>query len=160
MSTTSSIALVQNPALGALLLWTFGRSYQQEAIGKTPQLPAFFLVLPMVYHAATLKHITSTYPSSGLVQVAKKLGEERELLIAIHGRAMKMRDLTLASVATGISSTLLHLDYKTGYVRSNEARPPRSPERLKYHISGAEKLGRWFARLTPEQPFSLLWVEP
>ncbi|NLS07649.1 hypothetical protein HGP14_30790 [Rhizobium sp. P32RR-XVIII] len=160
MSTPSSIALVQNPAFGALLLWTFGKAYQQEAVARTAQLPAFFLVLPLVYHAATLKHITSTYSSSGLAQVARKLGEERELLIAIHGRAVKMRDLTLASIATGVSSTLLHVEYKTGHVRSNEARPPKNPERLKYHVSGADKLGRWFARLPPEQPFSLLWVEP
>lgn len=160
MSTPSSIALVQNPALGALLMWTFGKAYQQEAVARTAQFPSFFLVLPLVYHAATLKHITSTYPSSGLAQVARKLGEERELLIGIHSRTMKMRELTLASIATGISSTLLHLDYKTGHIRSNEARPPKSPERLKYHVSGADKLGRWFARLSPEQPFSLLWVEP
>ena len=160
MSTPSSIALVQNPALGALLLWTFGKAYQEESVGQTAQVPSFFLILPLVYHAATLKHITSTYQSSGLAQVARKLGDERELLIGIHGRTMKMRDLTLASIATGITSTLLHLDYKTGYIRSNDARPPKSPERLKYHVSGAEKLGRWFARLSPEQPFSLLWVEP
>lgn len=160
MRTPSSIALVQNPALGALLLWTFGKAYQQEASAETAQIPAFFLVLPLVYHAETLKHITSTYQSSGLAQVARKLSEERELLIGIHGRTMKMRDLTLASIATGVSSTLLSLDYKTGHMRSNEAHPPKSPERLKYHVSGAEKLGRWFARLPANQPFSLLWVEP
>jgi hypothetical protein len=160
MKTPSSIALVQNPALGAQLLWTFGKAYQDESVAQTAHMPAFFLVLPILYHAATLRHVTSTYPSSGLAQMAKKLAEERELLISMHDRTLRMRELTLSSIAAGMSAAILHLDYKTGRLRSNEVKPPKSPERLKHQVSGAEKLGRWFARLPPEQPFSLLWVEP
>lgn len=156
----STVALVQNPALGALLLWKFGKSYQDEAVGIAPQMPSFFLILPLLFHAKTLDLVRSTLPGSGLSQLAKKLGDEREMLVAVHNRTDKMKDLTFDSIGTGISAGLLNLDYSTGRIRSNEVKPPKLPERLKYHIAGADKLGRWFARQTPDQPFSLLWVEP
>jgi len=71
-----------------------------------------------------------------------------------------MRELTLSAVGAAISSGLMHISYDTGRLRSNEVRPPQPPVRLKYHIAGAEKLGHWLARLTLEQAFTLLWVEP
>lgn len=157
---TSTVSLVQNPAFGALLLWQFGRSYQQEKPTDLPVLNLHFLVLPMLLHARTLEKIKSTNPSSGLAQVANKLAAEREQLFSIHGRALVFRSLTLESVGTGIASQLLHLDYDTGKMRSNEARAPRTPERLRYHVRGAEKLGKWFARLGPDHVYSLLRVEP
>ena len=156
----SPVALVQNPALGALLLWRFGKSYQEHSASEVPGLHSFFVVLPLLYHAATLEHIRTTYGSSGLSQFAKKLGDERELLIAVHERSLKMRELTLSSISTAISSGISHLNYETGRLRSNDVKPPKGPERLKHHLSGAEKLGLWFSRLPQEQAFSLLWVEP
>ena len=156
----SPVALVQNPALGAILLWRFGKSYQEERLAEPAQLHSFFVILPLLYHAPTLEHIRSTYVSSGLSQFAKKLGEERELLISVQSRALKMRELTLSSIGTAISTGIMHLAYDTARLRSNEARPPKAPERLKHHVAGADKLGRWFSRLTPEQAFALLWVEP
>ena len=161
MTTTSlsAVALVQNPALGALLLWRFGKSYQEERLVEAAQLHSFFVVLPLLYHAPTLEHIRSTNNSSGLSQFAKKMGEERELLISVQQRALKMRELTLSSVGAAISSGLMHLSYDTGRLRSNDAHPPKLPERLKYHIAGADKLGHWFGRLSLDQAFALLWVE-
>ncbi|RWI15195.1 three component ABC system middle component [Mesorhizobium sp.] len=158
-SAPSTVALVQNPALGALLLWRFGKSYQEERIAEAAQLHSFFVILPLLYHAPTLELIRSTLLGSGLSQLAKKLGEERELLISIQTRALKMRELTLASIGTGISSGMLHLTYETARLRSNDVKPPKEPERLRHHISGADKLGRWFGRLSPDQASSLLWVE-
>ncbi|MBZ6078892.1 three component ABC system middle component [Microvirga puerhi] len=159
-TTLSTVALVQNPALGALLLWRFGKSYQEERLVEAAQFHSFFVVLPLLYHAPTLDRIRSTYDSSGLSQFTKKLAEERELLISVQERALKMRELTLSSVGAAISSGLMHLSYDTGRLRSNEARPPKPPERLKYHAAGADKLGHWFGRLTLDQAFALLWVEP
>lgn len=157
--TFSTVALVQNPALGALLLWRFGKSYQEERLMEPALFHSYFVVLPLLYHAPSLERIRSTYDSSGLSQFSKKLSEERELLISVHERTMKMRDLTLSSVAAAISSGLMHLSYDTGRIRCNEARPPKPPERLKYHVAGAEKLGHWFGRMPLDQAFALLWVE-
>jgi hypothetical protein len=157
---TSPVALVQNPAFGSLLLWNFGRGYQAEEVGSLPILTSFFLTLPLVLHGPTMRTIRSTNQSSGLAKFVAKLGEERERLFAVHDRALAMRSLTLESIGAGISAKLLKVDYDTGVVRSNEAKPPAAPERLKYHIASAEKVGRWFARLPAHQVFSLLQIEP
>jgi hypothetical protein len=156
----SPVALVQNPAFGAQLLWNFGRGYQAEKVGDLPPLTPFFLVLPLLLHKPTLNIIRSTNQSSGLSKFVAKLSDHREQLLAIHDRAMAMRLLTLESVAAGIASSLLHVDYETAAVRSNDAKPPLSPERVKYHVTNAEKLGRWFARLPIGQAFALLQVVP
>lgn len=156
----SPVALVQNPAFGSLLLWNFGRGYQAEDVGGLPVLSSLFLALPLVLHGPTMRVIKSTNQSSGLAKFVSKLGEERERLVAVHDRALAMRALTLESVAAGISAKLLRVDYDTATVRANEAKPPAAPDRLKHHVASAEKVGRWFARLPPNQVFSLLQVEP
>ena len=156
----SPVALVQNPAFGSLLLWSFGRGYQSVDVGGLPVVTSFFLTLPLVLHGPTMRIIKSTNQSSGLAKFVAKLGEERERLFAVHDRALAMRGLTLDSLAAGISAKLLKVDYDTATVRSNEMKSPVVPERLKYHVASAEKVGRWFARLPPNQVFSLLQVEP
>ncbi|MGO3930630.1 three component ABC system middle component [Rhodopseudomonas pseudopalustris] len=156
----SPVALVQNPAFCSLLLWNFGRGYQSEDVGGLPILTSFFLTLPLVLHGPTMRLIRSTNQSSGLAKFVAKLGEERERLFAVHDRALAMRGLTLESLGAGVSGKLLKIDYDAGVVRSNEAKPPPLPERLKYHVASAEKLGRWFARLPASQVFSLLQVRP
>lgn len=159
-SEVSPVALVQNPAFGALLLWNFGRGFQVERVGDLPILTQFFLVLPLVLHGPTMRVIRSTNQSSGLAKFVSKLAEERERLFAVHDRALAMRSLTLESMAAGISTKLLSVDYDTAAVRSNEAKPPSAPDRLKHHVASAEKLGGWLARLPSNQGFSLLQVEP
>lgn len=156
----SPVEIVQNPAFGAQVLWKFGRGFQAERIGDLPQLPFFFLVLPMIFHAPTLADIKSTNLPSGLTKLVGKLAEERERLFSVHDRALAMRDLTLGSLAVGITAKVIHVDYETASVRANEVNAPAPPERLKAHIAGADKLGHWFARLPPAQVFSLLQVVP
>jgi hypothetical protein len=156
----SPVALVQNPAFGSLLLWKFGRGFQAERVGELPVLTPFFLALPLVLHGPTMRIIKSTNQSSGLAKFVSKLAEERERLFAVHDRAFAMRSLTLESIAAGISAKLLSVDYDTASVRSNDVKPPSPPERLKHHVASAEKVGRWFARLPPNQVFSLLQIEP
>jgi hypothetical protein len=157
---TSPVELVQNPAFGSQVLWSFGRGYQGEKIGDLPPLPSFFLVLPLILHGPTLREIKSTNLPSGLAKLVSKLAEQREMLFAVHNRAVALRDLSLQSIAAGIATKLLHLDYESALVRSNDVKLPPPSERLKFHVSSAEKLGRWFARLPQGQVFSLLEVEP
>jgi hypothetical protein len=159
MASETPVTLVQNPALGAILLWKFCRGFQKERPDALPVLISLFCVLPILYHAPTLRDLKSTYLPSGLGKFATKLGERRESLIAVHDRAVLMRELTLDSVATGTATNLLRLNYSTAEVSANEEQPPTVPERLKDHYSGAEKLGHWFARLPLSQALSTLRVE-
>lgn len=158
MAFQNPVAAVQNPAFGATLLWQFGLGYQKEA-SDTPVMLLHFLVLPLVLHAPTLEHVLSTRSSSSLSLLSSKIAEKREDLVAVHGRAVKLRSLTLDSISAGITSKLLNIDYATAKVRSNDARKPNVPERTKQHYLAAEKLGHWLARTPPHQAFTLLQVE-
>ena len=156
----SPVGLVQNPAFGAVVLWQFGRSFQTEKIDALPPLNSFFLVLPIILHAETLEIARSTNTVSGLAKFVSKVAESRERLFAIHERALTLRGLTLESIASGVASQLLSIDYETALLRANELKPPTLPEGVKAHFAGADRLGRWFARLPQAQIFTLLQVEP
>ncbi|MAJ09864.1 three component ABC system middle component [Ponticaulis sp.] len=155
----STVALVQNPAFGSLLLWQFGIAFQDENLTDNVLLPHCFLILPLALHSETLALISSTNQSSGLTQLTKKLSEKRELLYSLHDRAIQMRELTLESIGTGISARLISINYEEARLRSNASRAPKIPQRLKKQMSGVQKLGKWFARLEPAQVFTLLRVE-
>lgn len=150
---------VQNPAFGARLLWSFAIGYQQEKPGERPELTTLFLVLPLLLHGPTLDLIKSTNLPSGLTKLVAKLAERRERLMAVHDRALAMRSLTLDSLASGIATGLLHVSYETALIRANDVKLPAPPERLKFHVSSAEKLGRWLTRLPAGHAFTLLQVE-
>jgi hypothetical protein len=160
MTSETPVTLVQNPAFGSMLLWKFCTGFQAERPGDLPLLISLFCVLPIVFHGPTLAELKSTQLPSGLGKFAGKLGEHREALMAVHNRAVAMRELTLASVATGTATNLLRVNVSTTEVNANETRLPIFPERLKYHYLGAEKLGRWFARLPLSHALSALQIEP
>jgi hypothetical protein len=156
----SPVQIVQNSAFGSVALWKFAQGFQQASLDRLSNFELLFLVLPLVLHARSLAHITSTLQSSGLGKFVEKLGETREDLLAVHDRALAMRLLTLQSIGMGITTRVLSLDYDTGNVRANAIKAPKPPERLKRHLAGAEKLGAWFARISMSQTFSILQVHP
>lgn len=159
-SALSPVQLVQNPAFGSVLLWNFARGYQLESVSRQPNFELLFLVLPLVLHAGTLVHISSTLVNSGLGKLVSKLQEEREDLLAVHDRALAMRPLTLQSIGMAVTTKIMTLDYNNAIVRANEVKVPRPTERTKKHMAGAEKLGHWMARLPASQAFSILQVHP
>jgi hypothetical protein len=154
----SEVELVQNPALGALLLWTVASKHEEEgAVG--PRLDLCFLVLPLLFHTQTQEAIKSTQPASGLSKFVLKMRDETDLLLAIHQRALEQRELSLASLAAGITARMLVIDTTRGQVLAvkTETKPP-VPERLRPMVQSAERLGAWFARLPPGQVMSMLRV--
>jgi hypothetical protein len=161
-SPLSEMEIVQNPALCAFVLWRFGLGHQSDD-ERPAILPLVFLVLPLVLHLPTLEMINSTRKASGLALFAAKLGEEREMLFAVHERAFALRRLTLQSIGLGIASRLLTLDYDAATLRANtpepDARKPTLPERIRSFSGAADKIGYWFSKLSLNQVASTLAVE-
>ena len=114
----SELEIVQNPALGAYVIWRFGLGFQSDD-SRPSSLPLVFLVLPLLFHRQTLQVIGSTRKASGLTLFAAKLGEERENLLAVHERARLLRTLTFESLVLGIQGKLLSLDYGEASMRAN-----------------------------------------
>lgn len=155
----SEIEKVQNPAFGAVLLSKYCRSFQTNLAADTSPLLLTFLVLPLCLHRPTLMILKSTRLQSGLGKFCEKLGGRREELIAVHERAMELRELTLGSLGFGERHKLLSINYNNAHIRALEFSEPKFPERLRDQVKAAEKLGSWFAVLEPIDIFHALRVE-
>lgn len=159
IAALSEIEKVQNPALGAWLLWEYGRRYQTSISSAPSHLLLFFLVLPICLHRPTLDVVNSTQEKSGLGKFCEKVGSKREELLAIHERALKLRALTLSSISFGVRAGLFDINYNTGVVRALEHKAPTPPERVKPHAKGAVKLGAWFEAIDAVNVFTALKVD-
>lgn len=150
----SESEMVQNGALAAYTLWVFGRSYQ-DICGAAPLLLLHFIVLPIVFHTETSELVTSTNRKSGLPLFAAKLAKRREDLLALQGRALAFRPLTLDGINLGIRVRLLTVDFASAAVRSNtlpeDKREPEIPHRVRPIIAAADKIGAWLAALPLDQ---------
>lgn len=155
----SEIERVQNPALGAMLIWEYGLSFQENISSDSSHYLLSFLILPLCLHRPTVDLLKRTYASSGLGKFCEKLADEREELFAIHERTEKLKRLTLSSLAYGERAGLLSIDYENAKMRSHEVARPKIPERIRDHTNGAAKLGAWFSALTPVEIFHALRVE-
>ncbi|MEP6848897.1 MAG: three component ABC system middle component [Acidobacteriota bacterium] len=146
---------VQNPALGALLLWRFAVAYvEMHETASFAPLPLTFVVLPLLMHKDTASFIKSTQKNSGLRAFAGKFNESKnsknDLITAIHPRALQLRKLTAKSIALAVAADLITIDSASGNVL------PLSTTGAKYSIAksvrelatNAEKLGVWFSKLT------------
>jgi hypothetical protein len=144
---------IQNPALGAGLLWRFVCGYTSDHPTRDPApLPALFLVLPIVLHEETDSFVRSTLLSSGLRSFAAKFGtfanSKQDLLLAIHARMLALRPLTLASVRIALATRLLHLERAAVIPLSMTKAQAGILSDTTRLMKSAEKLGAWCGRLT------------
>ncbi|MDR3618100.1 MAG: DUF6521 family protein [Paludisphaera borealis] len=154
---------VQNPALGAALIWRFSVGYKVSS--RTSEYPAMqlaFLVLPMSFHQETYELLTSTRQNSGIHQFADKFSQKDNLkgdiLLSLHSRATTMRSLTLDSLRIG-RTRLITVEPDTGrIVPLSESKPSGLPPSIKKMIDNAEKLGGWLSDLSLFEVSSTLKV--
>jgi hypothetical protein len=163
MLRLTELDIIQNPAIGAYLIWQLALGYQEEGAKAVP-IPLAFLVLPMLLHRQTFDEVASTRKASGLPLFAAKFDKEREILMGIHGRAIQLRPLSLQSIGVAVTSKLVRIDYQTAQFHGHpldllDVRKPKLPERLKGFASAADKLGYWFSKLGLVQIASTLRVD-
>lgn len=146
---------IQNPALGALLLWRFAVGFEEKSQTRNhPPIPLLYLVLPILLHEETESLIKSTLRSSGLRALVNKFSSsanaKNDLIFSIQDRAVKMKNLTTNSLKQALTSKLLSIVPEKGITVPLSTTPP------KFGISGtikdlmkqAEKLGIWCADLS------------
>lgn len=144
---------VQNPALGAVLLWRAVSAYASR--DNPPQgmpIPALYVILPLVLHGPTLRHVLSTQPRSGLHKFAAKFADAKhaqaDMLLSVHDRAIVMRALSTEALRIGVSSGLLRLSLGNALAFANTSPvPPDQPQPVKDLVRGAQRLGHWFRPL-------------
>jgi Family of unknown function (DUF6521) len=155
---------VQNPALGAALLWRFtcGYTSAHPSGGHVP-LHLLFLVLPLTLHRQTFHFLSQTRTATGMRAFAAKFAEHKnakqDLLLAIHQRTATLRSLTLDSLRIAARSRLV-------MVRPNATVMPLSQtettagttDLTRPLLSGATKLGVWCADLSLHEIATILKI--
>jgi hypothetical protein len=155
--------LVQNPAIGAFLLWAFSKAYQQaHKHGDSAPLPFVFLVLPIALHPDIAAPIISTFQASGLRVATEKFGQGesgRDLLLEIHDRASHMREFTSDSIAFALYVGLIVLNVgEAKMVADSQVVSPRLSSSVHKLERIAIRLGTWFAHLTANEIATILRV--
>ena len=158
----NEIQAMQNPALGAVLLWRFACAYSPESSPNGTPLPLAFVVLPLTLHARSAEKVSSTLASSGLRKFEAKFSDDDrgDVLLALQPRMLAMRHLSLRSLRIAIRTGLLTLvpDEAALWPRSRSA-PPADAKPIGSLVKSAEKLGSWCRDVSLFEVGGLLKVE-
>lgn len=144
--------LVQNPALGAVLVWRFACGYTDKSPTRSyAPLPFAFLVLPIILHADSFADLAGT--RSGLLAFVDKFTEashpRSDIILAIHDRAAAWRGLSLAALRISIRTGLLTIvPSECTTMPLSRTRPSGVPGSIAPLLANAEKLGAWFSTLS------------
>lgn len=154
---------VQNPALGAVVMWRFCCGYADASErAAPPALPLLFLALPIVLHQSTVEFLRRTRSSSGLRAFAAKFADpaesKQDLLLQIHDRALRWRHLSLQSLELAVAGRLIHL-VEGEAIPLSRTRARGLPDEVKQLLTDAEKLGNWCGRLTLHEVTTTLKVK-
>jgi len=151
-SLIREFALVQNPALGAVLLWRFCVAYETEhREGQHPPLQLAFLVLPLLLHRDTFEEVKGTRGSIHLFveKFAKPDKGKNDVLLGIHERCLVNRRLTMESISIAIRTRLASIIPSTGRLAAlSSSKASAIPLAMRPMAAGAERIGRWFASMT------------
>jgi hypothetical protein len=157
--------LVQNPALGAMLLWRFVSGYERQSkVHNHTPLPLLFLVLPVTLHQDTAQFIASTRVASGLRAFVTKFSDssvsKSDVVLAINDRAIKLRKLSIDSLKLAVAASLLAIDSSHALVISLSSTPPRSrvPRSVRVMLQSAEKFGQWCSEVSLHEVSLILKV--
>lgn len=148
--------IVQNPALGAALLWMFSLAYAKACDGPGVPMPVMFIVLPILLDEHTRDVASTTRTNSGLNKFSLKLLTKKEDLLSIHSRMLRLRMLTLKSLSLAIAKGLLEIEVSNALVRTKRTSRGHSfPDELNEFFKVANRLGGWCGRvqLTDIQTF-------
>jgi hypothetical protein len=158
------LRMVQNPALGAVILWRFARAYADQHPQNSPApFCLLALILPMIWHADTATNIHSTREASGLRAFADKFSDSQDShldsLLSIHKRAARWRTKTIDSIQMAIGCGLLRIEPAGGVIASDQTwQPGKQPPSVRIQFNNSEKLGCWFARLSLIEIAAILHV--
>lgn len=141
------IEQVQNPGLGATLIWRFACGYESGGNQDGIPLPYAFLLVPLLFNKAVLSAVAST--QKGLRKVEEKLNGAKAPLAAMQEHALAMRGLSQQSLALALRAGLITLDVGNALMRPRSVTAPSVPdEEAAKLLKAADKLGLWASQVS------------
>ncbi len=146
----SDVYAVQNPALGAAIVWQFVSGYYSVNAAAVP-FPLLFIVLPIIYNKELRTVIKSTQARSGLSKVSEKLIQQKnnDSLYSIHSVAESLKMTSLQSICIANDTQLISVDLSSALVYPISTKKPPKLKSLEITqmLSSAFKIGQWCAGL-------------
>lgn len=158
----NEVQAMQNPALGAALLWRFVCGFSPESSPNGTPLPLAFVVLPLTFHAKSAEKVSGTLVASGLRKFESKFSDDDrgDVLLALQPRMLAMRDLSLRSLRIAIRTGLVTLVPKDAVLWPRfRSAPPTDAKPVGDLLKSAEKLGSWCRELSLFEVTGLFKVE-
>jgi hypothetical protein len=163
-SLAREVRIVQNPALGSVLLWRFTVGYcDAHSTSESPILQLAYLVLPIILNREMFEVLHSTRKDSGLNAFVEKFSRsdigKSDVLLAVHTRAEQLRPLTTRSIQTAVRHHLIALSARDARLMPVTTTAPTAvAPSIRQLMQGAEKLGAWFSQMTVFELTSALRV--
>lgn len=156
----NEVQAMQNPALGAAMLWRFTCGYSPSSSPSGTPVPLSFVVLPLTFHARSLCEVEGTQSGSGLRRFEEKFRDRGDVLLSLQPRMLAMRDLCLRSLRIALRAGLLTLVPAEAVLwpRSLTAAPTEA-KAVSDLLKAAEKLGNWCRDVSLFEVAGLLKVE-
>ena len=155
------VYLVQNPAIGAAILWRFVSGYYNMNSECRPvPFPLLFITLPIIFREDLRDVISSTNKSSGLQKVSEKLfsSKHNDLFYSIQDSAFAYKEITLLSIKIALQAGLIDLSCKTALVAPLQVKTHAFSTEIQNMLKSSEKLGAWCAPLSLHEISILLKV--
>ena len=143
--------IVQNVTIGALALHRFTSKYFSEKQNVSgPALALAMPVLPIVFHQASLKSISTKRFEGGFFN---SLNAYRELPAGLQQRMEDMAEQTFRSLNLAYQCKILTYNKELNEILPIEIKVPSDQYNsdIKEILKGSERLGHWFAALPLEQ---------
>lgn len=140
---------VQNPMLGAYLLWNFVLGYFSEKNEYAP-IEELFIVLPMIMRSDIADQVKSTNKVSGMRAMSDKFMKadilKNDIISNLHKDIQSMKDISAMALAEAIKAGLVSVDVENSTIFPLELRK-HNKESVNVLQMGknAEKLGQWCA---------------
>jgi hypothetical protein len=158
MRKLNEFDLVQNAALGSILIWSFVSEFYKTQDEKTgPTLPHLMLVLPLLFNQHFVNSIYSKKRKGGLYNA---LNEDRVLFAGVQSRMESMSKLTLRSIHIGMAAKILLIEKNTFEFIPIRSKVPdfKENESIKRMLVASKRLGYWFSTIDFNQICALLKV--
>lgn len=151
ISQDLDVKYVQNPAIGAALIWRFICGYYQHDSKPVP-FPLLFVVLPITFRQDLCVVVKSTQKASGLSKVSEKLFEKKtnDSIHFVNNTAIQLRPLTLEAFNIAVEANLISMIPESATVFPITTKMSKYTPKgdSKDMLNAAEKLGIWCAELT------------
>lgn len=158
--------IMQNPALGANVLWAFAQGFISRPMEVQKPLTLWHLVsvLPLVFHDNSRRVILKRREASGLRSILDRDPSisvaQNETIFNIDNRLKAMENRTFRSLNLAIACKLITLE--EGYFKSDV--PFKFPKNVsnetKDILKAANKLGVWAGKMSIFEYLTILGVEP